>query len=161
MKVAEPPDAYGYTTFCDDIRMELGGKITLVGVYGGQMVLAGPLPGVLPKLALHISYRQRYDRIVLPVQFRVFFPWDDPEKPMVIDIPDEGVQSAAQKARLLSERGGEVAFSNVTFQFSFVPFVIMGTGVIRVRAVRGDELVRLGGIEIIAPRVPAAPQPQT
>ncbi len=36
-------------TVCDDVRPELGGKFTLVGVYGRAMRIA-KVPGMLPKL---------------------------------------------------------------------------------------------------------------
>lgn len=163
MNVLDPPDAYGYTTFCDDIRLEVGGKFTLVGVYGGQMVAhAAALPTILPKLSLAIQYRQRYDRVVLPVQFRIYFPWQ-PEQPVIIDPPDEHILPAIESARMLSERVGEVAFANVGFSFTFVPFAIVSPGIVKVRAMRGDDMVRLGGIEIIvaAPETPQAAPAQS
>lgn len=156
MNILEPPDAYGYTTFCDDIRMEVGGKLTFVGIYTGQMVVYSPtFPAVLPKLSVSINYLQRQDRVVLPIQFRIFFPWDD--TPAVLDTPAEGAQSSIENAKLLSERIGEPTFASIGFQFSFVPFVIMQAGVIKVRAVRGDQLVRLGGLEIVAGAPPSTP----
>jgi hypothetical protein len=163
MNVLDPPDAYGYTTFCDDIRMEVGNKLTFVGIYTDQFVLyADALPAAVPKLAMSVTYRQRYDRMILPVQFRIFFPWT-PETPMVVDLPDLA-QSSIEGAEALTERSsGEVAFVTSTFNFGFSPFVIASPGIIKVRAVRGDDLIRLGGIEIIVQPTasnPLVPQQQ-
>jgi hypothetical protein len=162
MNILEPPDAYGYTIFCDDIRMEVANKLTFVGIYTGQFVIyTDVLPVVIPKLGMSITYRQRHDRMVFPVQFRVFFPWA-PETPMVIDTPDQLVQSSVEGASALSERSGEVAFVTTTFNFGLSPFVIGSPGIIKVRAVRGDDLVRLGGMEILVQSASENPlaQPQ-
>ncbi|WP_440480727.1 DUF6941 family protein [Pseudomonas qingdaonensis] len=47
---------YAHATYCDDIRQEVGGKFTLVGVYAGQ-VLVPEIPCNLAKfcLALYVS----------------------------------------------------------------------------------------------------------
>ncbi|WP_145306133.1 MULTISPECIES: hypothetical protein [unclassified Pseudomonas] len=47
---------YAHATYCDDIRQEVGGKITLVGIYSGQC-LVPMIPCTLPKLclALYVS----------------------------------------------------------------------------------------------------------
>lgn len=49
MKIA---DKY-YTIVCDDIRHELGNKLTLAGVYGEQIII-GTIPCILPKLCLAV-----------------------------------------------------------------------------------------------------------
>ena len=53
------PEAYGYTIFCDDIRAEVGGKLTYVGSYSGTMLVHGSFPTIVPKLALGIVYCRR------------------------------------------------------------------------------------------------------
>src|SRR6266849_4932270 len=39
LETAPAPDFYGNTIFCDDIRLELEGKITYVGVYTGSLLV--------------------------------------------------------------------------------------------------------------------------
>lgn len=39
------------TVFCDDVRHEIGGKVTYVGIYGGTMFV-NSFPAELPKLYL-------------------------------------------------------------------------------------------------------------
>ncbi len=42
--------------FCDDIRNEVGNKISLMGIYGGDLILALPLqPVMIPKLGAFVS----------------------------------------------------------------------------------------------------------
>jgi hypothetical protein len=45
---------YVHATYCDDIRQEVGGKITLVGIYAGQCIVPA-VPCVLPKLCVVIN----------------------------------------------------------------------------------------------------------
>jgi hypothetical protein len=47
--------------YCDDIRSELGGKVSLMGVYSGDMFFR-ELPGVLPKLCAHVLLRLPFSR---------------------------------------------------------------------------------------------------
>lgn len=49
------------TQFCDDIRQEIGNKVSLMGCYGPSM-LVGALPVVLPKLCVHVRIYTPIDR---------------------------------------------------------------------------------------------------
>jgi hypothetical protein len=49
---------YLHSIYCDDIRMEVGDKLTLVGIYTGDLVVKGDLPSVLPKLCIQLTYTQ-------------------------------------------------------------------------------------------------------
>lgn len=42
------------TLFCDDIRQEIGGKISLIGVYSG-VLLVPEFPATLPKMCVWIN----------------------------------------------------------------------------------------------------------
>lgn len=42
---------HSYVQFCDDIRFELGGKTSLIGVYGGELLVKS-FPTSLPKLCV-------------------------------------------------------------------------------------------------------------
>jgi hypothetical protein len=44
---------YAHATYCDDIRQEIGGKITLVGIYSGACLVPA-IPCTLPKLCLSL-----------------------------------------------------------------------------------------------------------
>jgi len=49
MSIPRPANS-GYAIFCDDIREEINGKTTYVGVYGGDMLIAAAAPVVIPQL---------------------------------------------------------------------------------------------------------------
>lgn len=46
-------DRYVYSIFCDDIRQEIGNKMSLMGIYNGELHVA-TLPAVLSKLCVAI-----------------------------------------------------------------------------------------------------------
>jgi hypothetical protein len=52
MNRLQPPEIVGYTTFCDDIRFEVDGKVSLIGSYNGVMNIRGEFPATLPKFAM-------------------------------------------------------------------------------------------------------------
>jgi hypothetical protein len=42
----------GHCVFCDDLRLEMGNKISLMGVYSGDLIFAASPPVTLPKLVI-------------------------------------------------------------------------------------------------------------
>ena len=46
--------------YCDDIRMEVGGKLSFMGVYNSDMIFP-ELPAVVPKLCAYVTIRLPYD----------------------------------------------------------------------------------------------------
>jgi hypothetical protein len=48
--------------FCDDIRHEVGGKVSLMGIYGSHLLVPS-MPLHLPKLAIHFN-------IELPIELK-------------------------------------------------------------------------------------------
>lgn len=55
-------ERFVFCQFCDDIRQEINGKITLVGVYQGGLQISTPLPTVIPMLAIACSIWTPKDR---------------------------------------------------------------------------------------------------
>ncbi len=142
MKTLDGPEYYGWTIFCDDIRREIGSKITYVGAYPSKMLVHGDFPITLPKFGLGVTYVQHRATFVSPSKLFVFLPGDEDDKasieaeidpasvPNLPDDPNPNAVMAVNAILLLS------------------PLTIKEAGHIKVRAVRGDGLVRLGAIEI-------------
>src|SRR5262249_39756655 len=102
MITADSPEAFGYTIFCDDIRIEVGGKLTYVGVYTGRMFVHGSFPVTVPKLALGITYMQRHDKLVWPITYWIFLPGDGEDKPSIIaEMPEESAGDAIAASQSL------------------------------------------------------------
>src|ERR1700730_17425735 len=152
MITADGPEAYGYTIFCDDIRAEIGGKLTFVGAYTTEMFVHGTFPIILPKFALGIVYHQRHDSIVLPVKFWIFVPGDPDEKPSIeAGMPEEAAeQTIANVKTMAAAAQGTIQqpYATLFSQMILTPFPIREPGILKVRAVRGDRLIRLGALRI-------------
>lgn len=52
---------YVHALYCDDIRRETSGKLTLVGLYGSDMVIEGQPPATIPKLNVVVVARTLSD----------------------------------------------------------------------------------------------------
>ena len=74
MKSIAPTTPYGYTIFCDDVRLEASGKTSYMGIYRGKLILNAPLPALLPKFFLVIHYFERPDESTEPVNLHVYMP---------------------------------------------------------------------------------------
>jgi hypothetical protein len=136
------PSPFGYTEFCDDIRMEVGGKYTLVGVYQGEMKVMGVLPVLIPRLAMAIHYFEKPGEGTEPLELRVFRPTDSESAPTQrIAIPPRthGLPPVAE---------GEDPRANLNFFIQFAPLEIKQPGFVRVRMKKGDDIVRLGSLRV-------------
>ena len=60
---------FAYSTFCDDIRNEVNGKISLMGIFGSLMYLP-QFPAVLPKLCALVTASTPIDRPFQSVSFK-------------------------------------------------------------------------------------------
>jgi len=153
MTILPLPEIYGYTIFCDDIRQEVGGKITFVGVYSGTMFIHGEFPVTFAKFAFGISLMQRREILEPNIQVQIFLPGDAEDFPSIgghISEPVEGVV-AAETARAV-ERFPKSDERIVAMHMNLVaaPLVIKESGLIKVRAVRRGDLVRLGSIRVLS-----------
>jgi hypothetical protein len=148
MITVETPDAWGYTLFCDDI-VEIGDKLTYLGTYSGRMI-HDEFPFVLPKIALGIVYYQRCNKVVLPIRYWIYLPADTEDKPSIVkDYSGEKSEAAIKDGEAFAARlGTNAAFTATYSQLTLVDVAIRQPGLIKVRAVREDELIRLGTLEV-------------
>ena len=54
-------DRFVSAEYCDDVRQEVGNKISLIGCYGTDMIV-GALPAFLPKLCVVVKLRTPVDQ---------------------------------------------------------------------------------------------------
>lgn len=124
-----------FAIFCDDVRREVGGKLTFIGVYQSALY-AGSMPGVIPQLFCVLYFRYPLTRHSSDVEFKIF--------------SDERLL-ASKKAHPLPpidsiDPSHKVATATAVFQF--VPFEIVGPGLLRARAYIDGEEVRAGTLRI-------------
>ncbi len=141
MKTLDFPDFYGTTVFCDDIRYEIGGKISLIGVYGQQIFLHGAFPFTLAKLGISITYVQRQTKVVMPAAVLIFLPGDPDDTPSIrgeISMEEVPVESTQDDSK--------VAIMGLNFLLPSL--VIKEPGSIRVRIERDGSLVKVGALSV-------------
>ena len=144
-------EAYGITVFCDDIRHEINGKMTLVGCYSSELNFSGPAPGVLPTFSALVSLR---------------FPHGVNFETLILNVAKiEGGESSeifsaetkiAPEA-FLDESGNEAEniddkVLSIVVPIQWTPLVFSGPAFLRVRAKldTGQE-VRAGSLKINFP----------
>lgn len=124
------------TIFCDDIRHELGGKLSYIGVYSGHLFVPA-FPVTLPKLCLALSVITPASQPFRKLELRIFK--DDEQLA-------EGVLDEAQLSEVIeatAEESGNSATEErvqvLNSLFVFSPFQIDGPCRLRVRAVTESE----------------------
>jgi hypothetical protein len=159
MALLPSPDIYGYTVFCDDIRQEFDGKLIFIGVYSGTMIVHVPFPFKLPTFAMSVILFQRKKVFIPRVGLRVFLPGDAEDVASITVEAGETVEGAIIAATSAetdalhpdSHVPDEDRYVSMQSNMRFVQFEIKQPGLIKVRAVIGDDLIRIGGLRISPP----------
>jgi hypothetical protein len=140
---------WGFSLFCDDFRPEIGGKVSLMGIYQSDYIFQGPLPHLAPKFGILIMYYEFYDAPEQKLEFRVFLPSDDPEKPTITFPLDRENAPRPEKLPLVgneTEEDSERIF-HARIPIIFSPLLLPKAGRIKVRAAFGDgTILRLGSL---------------
>jgi hypothetical protein len=146
----------GYSLFCDDVRQEVGGKLSYIGVYFGAMFVQS-FPVTFPKFVVSVTFCEPPEmtmRRTWAVPIKIFIPGHtDPIATAEIPPASEQAMDAALKSDLPPDPDvpkimmGQVAFA-------MTPLVLEGPGRIKVRAFyRDDLIIRMGSLRI--ERMPA------
>jgi hypothetical protein len=159
MALLPSPDVYGYTIFCDDIRQEADGKLIFIGAYPGVMIVHVPFPATLPTFAMGVTLLQRRRIFVPRLSLRIFLPGDADEAPSIQgemgEVVEESVaaETSAQVNALHPDTQVSEEDSYVTMlaNLKFAPLVIKQPGVLKIRAVIGDNMICLGAKRISTP----------
>ena len=141
-------EAYAYSLFCDDIRYELRNKVSLIGIYTGELIVPS-FPFFLLRLCVAVTAVFPYGAI--------------PEQVIVRILKDDEVMSEAQTSPPNAEGVDKVletdlAASNGDVQkvvtlkqyFEFPMISMQSPGLIRVRVVAGDVELKAGALRIRA-----------
>jgi hypothetical protein len=160
MAIIARPDIYGYTIFCDDIRREIDGKVSFIGVYSRTMIVHVAFPFVLPIFGLSITIFQKKTVFVPKIGLRIFVPGDPDDAPSIqgeFGESNEGAiaaLAAAETDALHPDTRGleEDRYLIMTNEFKFTTFPIKQPGVVKVWAAIGDATVQIGGLRVSPPR---------
>jgi hypothetical protein len=145
--IIKPNFPNGHATFCDDVRQEIGGKITIVGVYGGELTAYGEAPIALPQLHVVVAFRNA--------------PKDEPYNLKIVVT----MNGTAGEDKVLSSSDIEIPapeqdlipppidehsmrFMELSNIVRLSPLFITEPCTITVRAYLGDDEVRLGALRV-------------
>jgi hypothetical protein len=145
------PDAFGYVIFCDDVRQEVGGKLTFVGVYQTFLFVHQDFPASLGKLVLSINYSERIGIEPKPTSLHIWLPGDpDDQASWVGEFPMADIHRAPTMLQTGEDQGLPPAkFINVGTQIVITPLQLKSPGLISVRIQRGEEMIHLGSLRIL------------
>jgi len=163
MRKAPPP--YGTATFCDDFRQEVGNKVTLVGVYSGDMTFPQGVtfPLGIPKLVVRGTWVESTDTDLNEITFKVGIRKFDSDPDADDDQAFGEIRFDAPDIKAVREQRPDtknpLLFLNPVFMLSpcFIPF----PGLLRVRALRNGEWWAISGLSIREPPKPDGDSPQS
>jgi hypothetical protein len=140
-------EPFGYTLFCDDVRQEIGGKYSLIGIYRNDLIFEGPFPAKLSKLCLIVNYEQPANLDLLPLKLKVLL--DDNEfVDAAIDLPNAPIERTADENKNV---GLQVVMNLADVQF------VQPTK-IKVRIYRDEKEIKCGTLTVSAKPSDAAEQ---
>jgi hypothetical protein len=162
--------AWGFALFGDDVRVELGGKTSLMGIYQSDMLFPGSMkfPFLLPKFIIQVMYYEMVSAIDGDLVFRVT---QGSKHDTIAEMPilrkDLRVAATAIGNEEASEDFERIIHIRMPLVLS--PFQITEVGRLRVRAHYSDGAVlKLGSIAIrqlpddefrVVTGLPVIPQP--
>ncbi len=132
------------TLFCDDIRHEMGGKLSFIGVYSGSLYVPA-FPVTLPKLCLSVKIITPADEPLRTVTLSVL---KDEDTLQEIAVDEEQLMAASDSADEQPQERVQV----MQFALVFSPIQFDGPCILRVRAQTED-----GELRGLALRVDQAP----
>jgi hypothetical protein len=139
---------FGYSIFCDDIRNEVGGKLSFIGCYNAVMFVQPPFPVTLPKLCVHFSIWTPHDFPYSSVLARCYLPYE------AVPVVEEPIQlpNVVQQERMADTLNPVAAPRYIVVSASIIltPMYLSGPGLIRMRAVVDDEPeeMTLGSLQV-------------
>jgi hypothetical protein len=143
-------NSWGFSLFCDDVRSEVGGKLSIMGLYQDDYIFQGTFPLVIPKFAIFIMYYELASTISEDINFKVFIPSDEPEKP-AFDIPFLRKDLPQPDLENLKLEEGQEPLFHTRIPVIFSPLMIKEAGQIKVRAhYSNGKILRLGVLNIKA-----------
>lgn len=148
--IINPSLPSGFVTFCDDIRHEVTGKTTLVGVYSGQMVVGGTLPITLPQICAVITVRFLPPSEPIKSVIKIFMSGqDEPLFMMETDITPTQAATAVAKVARAEDDPERVSFVQIVITPQIQGLVISEASTLKVRAYIGEDEIRLGTLPIM------------
>jgi len=137
---------FAVAIYCDDIRQEIGGKHSFMGVYNADLVVL-ELPTSLLKFCIHVRVQFPVDTIAERLRIKVF---DNETVIAEVSIPDGTIQEA--RASIMSAAAtadsNSLAFATM---IQFTSMQLKEPTSIRVWAIVDDIEIKANGLRVRLP----------
>ena len=144
-----------FTIFCDDIRQEIGGKLSYIGVYGGQMFVPS-FPITLPKLCLAMSMITPVDTPFRKLAMRILKDDTQLAEGVLDETQLAGTVEASTNVAADERKDRILALQSM---FVFSPFQLEGPCTLKVRVETESGELRGVGLRIDQAPAPAPDSP--
>lgn len=131
--------------YCDDVRLEVGGKLSLIGVYQNKLI-AQQLPIVLPKLCVFVKVTTPVDQPFEKLDVVLLRDEEELQRLQVDDVA-EGQESARGKSVIGSDDGEERVFQNL-FVLTLTSFKVEEDCTLKLRVETEDGVIKGTSLEI-------------
>lgn len=138
------------TLFCDDIRHEINGKLSYIGVYSGTLFVP-VFPVTLPKLCISVKIVTPANEPLRSLTLRVL---KDDEILQEIVFDKEQLVSASEVLAELSDEERRLRVQMPQFLLAFSPLHLDKACTLRVRALADHEELR--GVGLIIDQISTA-----
>lgn len=138
------------TLFCDDIRHEINGKLSYIGVYSSALLVPA-LPVTLPKLCISVKIVTPANEPLRSLTLRVL---KDDEILQEIVFDKEQLVSASEVLVELSDEERRLRVQMPQFLLAFSPLHLDKACTLRVRALADHEELR--GVGLIIDQISTA-----
>lgn len=138
--------------YCDDIRNEIGNKLSLIGVYGSDMYVRA-FPITLARLCIVVKV---VTPVELPFESLGLRVLKDDEILQEVTVGDEDLASAAASASASNNTESDNSFIIIQFNIAYSPLAVEGQCKLSLLAVTESEELKGPALRIqLAPQQPS------
>lgn len=130
--------------FCDDIREEINGKISYIGVYSGTL-LVREFPVTLPKLCVSLNLVTPADK---PLKTCTIHVYKDDEVLQEITFDEEELRNASESIENFANKSKFPTVQVFKYFIIFSPIQFTGPCLLRIQIQTEDEELRAMGLKI-------------
>lgn len=135
-----------HSIFCDDVRLEVGNKLSFMGTYNGSMVVSG-FPFDVPRL--NVVLKATFDEDDVPTEpYRLVLLLNDREI-AATEINVNSEQFATPAAPVIQGATDLRMRQSMQMIFTLNALRIDAPSILRTRAILGDEVIRGDGLYIV------------
>ena len=139
------PTRWGFSIFCEDIRVEVGEKSSWMGIFRKEILIPDQFPVFVNSIAVIIKYYENKGSCDGDLEFRVYGTDD-----VIVGQQRIGRREIAATVLAPVASGQDENLVAFEIPFIFAPMVFEREGFLKVRMYDGVEEVKLGSIRVRA-----------